>query len=374
MKNEKPVLRQEETETPVTSPPQKKQKDMSGKKKALWTIVFVLIAVASVWAVTEQNKNFTFAQFRSYVAGAALPWMLVAAACMLGFIFFEGLALAWICRAFHDRCRLKNGLFYSASDIYFSAITPSATGGQPVCAYFMIRDGIPTAIVTVALLANLLMYTLSILAIGLLVFLLRPGIFLSFGTPSKVLIIIGCVMQIGLAFFFTVLLKAEKLVHAIGKGLICLLSKLHLIRHKERKLERLTALIEEYKNFSERLAGHRKMMVAVFFCNLFQRVSQIAVTVAVFLATGGDPSKALDVFAMQSYVVLGSNSMPVPGAMGVSDYLMLDAFGTVMSEESAVHLELLSRTVSFYSCIVICGVASLVYYIYLKRKQRRNQI
>ena len=57
---------------------------------------------------------------------------------------------------------LVRGVLYSAADIYFSAITPSATGGQPASALLMVGDGIPTAVTTVVLLLNLAMYNLSI--------------------------------------------------------------------------------------------------------------------------------------------------------------------------------------------------------------------
>ena len=89
---------------------------------------------------------------------------------MLGFILFEGFALVVLRRAFGYRRGVWSGYIYSASDIYFSAITPSATGGQPASAYFMIKDGVPGMVVTVTLVANLFMYTLSIIAIGFVCF------------------------------------------------------------------------------------------------------------------------------------------------------------------------------------------------------------
>ena len=50
--------------------------------------------------------------------------------------------------------------------------------------------------------------------------------------------------------------------------------------------------------------------------------------------------------------------------------MLMDGFGQMMAQESAVNLELLSRSISFYSCILICGAAVLVKYLMQKvRKQ-----
>ena len=90
----------------------------------------------------------------------------------------------------------------------------------------------------------------------------------------------------------------------------------------------------------------------------------------VFLAAGGSLARGPFLWAMQSYVTIGSNCIPVPGAMGVSDYLMLDAFETIMSPDQAANLELLSRSLSFYLCVILCGIFTLAAYLIQKRKER----
>ena len=73
------------------------------------------------------------------------------------------------------------------------------------------------------------------------------------------------------------------------------------------------------------------------------------------MALGGGALPAYDVWVLQSFILMGANYLPVPGGMGVTDYLMLDGFASFLSADAAVHLELLSRSFSFYSCILLCG-------------------
>ena len=169
----------------------KRSGGLSGRKGALWTLAFVVIAAASIWAITTQVRGFSPASFMESLRGASVFWLLLGAVCMLAHIFLEGRALLVICRGFGYARRGGDGFAYASADIYFSAITPSATGGQPASAFFMMRDGIPGSVSTVALLVNLTMYTLSIVVIGLFCFIARPGIFLNFSPFARVMIALG---------------------------------------------------------------------------------------------------------------------------------------------------------------------------------------
>ena len=354
--------------------PVTEQTQMSQKKTWLWSILFIAIALISILAVVLQSKDFSLSQFVSFIKTASVPWLLAAFASMICFILFEGMALLSICRYFGYRQKLKNGFIYSASDIYFSAITPSATGGQPASAFFMVKDGIPGMVVTVSLLLNLVMYTLSIISIGLICFIFHWDVFSQFDTLSKLLIILGVFMQLCMAAFFILLLTKDLLLHRICRATLTLLCKMHILKRGPEKQVKLDRAMENYRQYIHMLKEHRKgkkrMMVRVFLCNLVQRAAQIAVTMFTFLATGGEIGQAFSLWTLQGYVVLGSNSIPIPGAMGVSDYIMLDGFRSIMSESAAVNLELLSRSFSFYICILICGLTTLISYQLLKKRRK----
>ena len=74
---------------------------------------------------------------------------------------------------------------------------------------------------------------------------------------------------------------------------------------------------------------------------------------------------------MQSFAVIGSNCVPIPGAMGVADYLMLDGFEAFLPPDLVVSMELLSRSISFYACVLLCGLWVFAT-VFRKRKGRRK--
>lgn len=343
------------------------------RKNIVWTLIFVLIAAASIWAVISQNKSFSLAQYWLFLRQCQPGWIVAAFFSMLIFIWFTAEAIRLLLRAFGAPRSPLQGLSYAAADLYFSAITPSATGGQPAAALFMMRDGVSGVTATVILLANLAMYTMSIVLIGLFCLILRPGTFLRFSGFSRILILIGAVVQISLATFYCILLWNEKLLHNIVNGLLKLILKIKWIKNKDALEQRALEALQRYAKSAELIRGKRSVLWKDLLMNLVLRTAQICVTMFCYLAQGGQGSAAFDLFALQSNVVVGSTFIPIPGAMGVTDYLMLDGFQSLMTKQAASNLELLSRATSFYVCVFICGAIVLLRTVQLRVKSKKQQ-
>lgn len=333
----------------------------------------MIIAIISIWAVISQAHHFSMENFASYIANANPLWLVVAVLLMLSFIFFEGLALKIILKAFGHRRKTGSCMVYSAADIYFSSVTPSATGGQPASAFFMVMDGVPAAVVTLALLVNLILYTVSIMIVGILALLIRPSIFIHFNMFSKVLIVIGYVILALLAIGLVLLIRYEVILHKICSSLINLLHRIHLLRRLDHWQSKLDRIIADYKRSAGMLEGHKWDIAKAFFANFLQRFAQICVPAAVALAKGHQFDRALSVWVTQVFVTIGSTCVPIPGAQGISDYLLLDGLGEMVGNDLSIHLDLLSRSISFYSCLLISlGIVAFGYIRRIRRKTKKQ--
>lgn len=330
-------------------------------KKLLWIALFVLLVIITIYIIIKQNDTFTFKEFIAFIKNSSLKWVLLAFAGMFGFVLFEGLAIRVLCHAFGYKIRFTRSIGYASSDICFSAITPSATGGQPAAAYLMMKDKIPGATTTIILLVNLTLYTISIIIIGVICFLTKPELLIHFTPFSKILIFIGFLFQFVLISIFILLVYKEKIVIKIASGGIKVLTKLHLMRNGVKKQEHLIQVEKQYKECAAAIKNHKKALLTALIFNILQRVSQLMISVCVFMATGGILSKMWDIFITQGYVVLGSHSVPIPGSVGVADYLFFDGFDLFINDPT--NLELFSRGISFYCCIIICAIINLAIYI-----------
>ena len=339
-------------------------------RKALWSVLSPVLAILTVWALLRQSRTVSMTDILHTAAAANRGWFLSAAASAFLFILFEGAALCSIVRAIGHGRRPKDGLLYAAADVYFSAITPSATGGQPASAYFMLRDGIPEGVVTAALIFNLMMYTLSGMMLAVFGLILRPGAFDGFGTPSRWLIGLGGLAQMALLVFFWLILKKGHMVFSRLERLLGFLGRKGVLHRPEKYAKKLQKATADYGECARLFAENGRLLLKALGWNIAQRTSQMIVPALLYVSMGGGASNAVMLFSRQCLITVGYSLVPIPGAMGVADYLMLDGFSGLMGYQDAFALEMLSRGITFYICVAVSGLITLGGYL-LKRYRRR---
>ncbi len=338
----------------------------SVKNNLPWILLLAVISAITVKVVTSCSKGFSWHRFEHFLDRADALWMALAVLCAFGFVYFEGLGLRCTCRFLGHPFSTGNGIIFSATDIFFSAITPSATGGQPAALIFMMRYNIPAAVSAIALLLNLVMYTVSILLISAVCCAAYPGMLMKMSIAPKLFIAFGVVIQAIFIFVFILCILNDAIILGICRWGLRLLCRLRIVKDYDRQYEKLLDMIKQYKECGVLLRRETGLLIKVFLCNMAQRLSVILVSVCVFLAVGGAPAAAFKAFSVQAFAILGSNAVPVPGAVGVADYILLSGFDQLVPDP--VSIELLSRGISFYATIVGCGILMLAVLVIRKIK------
>ncbi len=138
-------------------------------------------------------------------------------------------------------------------------------------------------------------------------------------------------------------------------------------------MKRMAKIREASARCSAIISGRKRILFGAFFWNLVQRACQMTVPMLVYAALGGQAGKMLVVYAKQCLVTIGYNFIPVPGGMGISDYLMVDGFSCTMGEQMAYNVELISRGLMFYICVAASGVLTLIGYFWGEQtKEKQN--
>lgn len=342
------------------------------KKRLVWAFLSLVIALLTIWAVVSLSGSFSWELFSSYINNSNPIWLTASVLSMFGFIFFEGMAVRSITRSLGYKRNLLQNTTYGAADVYFSAITPSASGGQPASAYFMIKDGIPPSVVTVSLLFNLIMYNLALLIIGVTCLFVRFDMFLSFKPLSRFLILAGIAMLSVFAGMFFLLLRKEQILYRICDRLLYIPEKLRIVRHGDKLRAKMKITMEEYKVSARVVTGRPQLMAEALLWNILQRLAQFAVSGLVFLAAGKGLISAIEVTVNQCFVSMGSNTVPIPGSMGVADYIMIDGFEGIIGSAEATSMELLCRGLTFYICVLTGLVIVIIGYINRRIRDKRR--
>lgn len=336
--------------------------------------VALLIAGLTVHTVLRQSKALSVRKLFGALGSASPLWLSLTFLCMLGFIVWEGLSFYSILRRLGHARGFLHCLLYSSGDQFFSAITPSATGGQPASALFMSAHGIPGAVVAFALLLNLILYTLATLLLGAVCLVLRPDLLLRLNSPSRALIVFGMIALSGLCVLFWVLLKKGDIFRRCGARLLRFLHALHLIRDIGLWEGKLSDTVVEYRKCADVVSNNPGLLRGAFLCNLCQRLAQTGITLTLHCALGGIlGARGLDLWAVQVFSLIGSYCVPIPGGMGAVDYLMLDGFRLLFQGDYVYELQTLSRGISFYLCTLLSGVITLVGHTALRLSQKEKK-
>ncbi len=337
--------------------------NMKKNKQILWALVAFLLALLSVGAVLSQSRELTISDLVSTLKGYEPFWVILAIVCGIGYIAMEACALWYLLRSCGFPRSYFQTLEYASADIYCAAITPSATGGQPVCAWFMKRDGIPMGYITAVLAMYLIMHTFATLTIGFICLFASPGAFLDTSILSKFLIILGYLTVTALGILFLFLLRGQDRIFRVGCRIIDWLVKKRLVKRPDYWKKKLKGTLDDYSAGINMMHGKYRVLLLTFLFNLLQRASQTVVSTLMYLAGGGAVRQAGRIFATQIFTSIGSMCLPVPGGMGVSDYLLYDGLRALMDKEAALKLELLSRTTSFYLCVAVSLLIVIIGYI-----------
>lgn len=346
--------------------------DKKVSNNRIWIAVSFVLAILTIHLVLKQSKTVSFKDITRYVTMIDKTYLILAIISSALFVLFEAVAIGSILRKIGYEKSKSKCLLYSTSDIYFSAVTPSATGGQPASAFFMVRDGIPVGVATVTLILNLMMYTFSILFLGLIALIIDPGVLHDFGNFSRILISVAAVFLLLLVLIFYALLKKEEIVFGPIYKFIHFLHRKRIVKDIDTRIAHLEKTKNDYKECSEIVSSRKGILMSAFIWNLLQRAFQMAVPMLIFAGLGGPKSRMTSIFAKQCLITIGFNFVPIPGGMGISDYLMVDGFNRIMGRHMAFVVEMISRGMTFYICVLLSGIITLIGYYAGKRRKNET--
>ena len=350
-------------------------------RKQVLNIATLAVLIGFTFFVIFNNKDgFSLNSLVDFVSDIHFPFLIGAFLCMFMNIGFKGLSIAALSRALGYRRSLPRNYAYASADIYFSAITPSATGGQPASAFYMVKDDIPISHTTAILSVNLFMYTASLIVLALITFILRPSLFFNLESwVVKVCIIIGLLVQLLLLSLYLMIMISEKMVVKLATWLVNFLALLHIVKHKREYLGRINSSVHRFKESASLLGHNKKALAAAFFLNFAERIAYISIGVLVFYGAmynipelAGTKVDVLDVYALQAYCWFGAYCVPLPGAVGASEAIFTSVFSMIISSHVLLGATMVTtRGINFYLMMIFAGIVTLIHHFRVKYRDHK---
>ena len=326
---------------------------MSGKKHAL-SLAFLLLLI--VFTFTVLLKDIGIKGLCLAIGHAQPGYLVLGLSLMLVFFFCEGEAIRMIVKSLGHPVKHWQGFVYACVDFYFSAITPSSSGGQPVCLYYMSKDHVPVAASGLAMLLQTVVYKLVLIGLGIWVLIMESEWFKSGNWGVQLLFWGGFVINLIVIATCLLAMFSKRVIQKLALWVIRIGAKIRLVKDPEGTTEKLFHSLEEYAQGAVYIRTHYLMVLRVFAVTVVQRLAMFSIAYWVYLAMGLGEYGLFDMIALQTLIAMSIDSLPLPGGMGASEGVFSMLYYNVYGPDLLVPGLVVTRGINYYLGLIISSI------------------
>lgn len=346
------------------------------KKILKYALNIGLILVITLFTLNLIFKEQELPEIISDLKLADPRWIALGAAAAIFFVAGESSIIHYMLRVLEQKTSFLRCLKYSFIGFFFSYITPSSTGGQPMQMYHMKKDKIKIGYSTLIMLLITIAYksVLVLLALGFLIF--NFDTVALYAGDMKWLIVLG--FALNLSFIILLLLVFIKPIwaRALGIKVVELLTKLHIMkrRNKEKYTEKLIRICDTYAMGADYIKKNLSVVFNVFLMTAVQRICLFSITWIIYRAYGMNETRYIDILTIQIMIAVAVEMLPLPGAAGITEGCFLLAFTEIFTMERVKPALLISRGLNFYLILIIGAVVTFAAHIInIKRDKKQTE-
>lgn len=327
-------------------------------KKKLWGLLYIAITLGIVMVVVVKNTDFN--ELANALKQANWWWLLGGLACMLVYFAFEGIPVYLVYKNHGYKISLVQAIKVGVIGLYYSGITPSSTGGQPMQVIYLTKLNLPLGLSSFVSVLKLIFFQSTMTGTCILGYIIVMQYANSVSTYVIVFLLIGVVINALLLIGVGLLLKKPIILSKILRFVMKIVAKFigkKAVALRQKGREAIDNFYESY-NMSRK---NSKDKLAVFVCSLIQTIAYLSVTFFVFKASGLSFTKGIpgltgaafiDIFFVQALVFCAVSFFPLPGAAGAQELGFAGFFSPIFGDTLTLPAMLVWRTLTSYLVIL----------------------
>ena len=338
---------------------------MKSRKKIIFNGVFLAVVFAlTIYGVFHGED---LSSMMDAIHRADKRWLIPGIALVAFFIWGESIIIWYMMRSSGIQLKKRTCFLFSSVGFFFSGITPSASGGQPMQIYYMKKEKISIPVSTVILMIVTITYKLVLVVIGIGIAIFGRGFLHKYLEGILPVFYLGLALNIFCVTFMTILVFHPLLAKAIMVKGMKLLERLHLVKKKDGRLKKLEDSMDTYRNTAAYLKNNPFVIVKVIGITFIQRMALFAVTWFVYQAFGLHGTGFWEILFLQAVISVSVDMLPLPGGMGISETLFLNIFSPVFGGLLLPGM-VLSRGLGYYGELLISAAFTVVAQLTIGKK------
>lgn len=309
-----------------------------------------------------------------------ITWLLV-----LGLVVFDlniitdAVVTLIYLRSQYPRVRFIDALKISCVGVFFSAVTPSSTGGQPMQLYLMSKMKISVGFGSACMTQKFIVYQFVTMAFSIFAIIARFGLFSSAfqGFWASAFIVLGFLVQLGLTAVLLIVCFSERLTNKL-LGFITLILRKLKVKNVDKKISKLNREFRQFLDSNRMLAQNKKRMAVIYGLVFVQVLFILSVPYFIYLAFDIPQTAAVlglpvgsyfDFICIQSFVLFTSNLIPLPGASGGAEAAFALYYGGFFMTKTKPAI-VAWRFITYYGAIIL--TAPFSYYTKGHKNKENN--
>ena len=171
---------------------------MKKKNYIISISLFLILVFATYFFIL---KDYNFADIIKTIKTCNINWIMLSFLSLILYLFFECLFLKRILSYIGHKINYYQAFGYVITEKYFSAITPSSMGGQPMQMVEMKKDHIGYQKTSIIVLLNTAIYKTALILLATISFLLYPKLLFTNNTFFNWVVILGYITTVLLIIF-----------------------------------------------------------------------------------------------------------------------------------------------------------------------------
>lgn len=288
-------------------------------------------------------------------------WLIFALLCMIFYWYFEAIILHIITKSLHPGQKFRSTVNVTMIGQLFNCLTPFASGGQPMQAYYLVKDGVPLKVATTSLLAKFMVFQIDLILYTTVVLVFKIGFFVNKVSGFAYLAIIGYTVNLLVIGFFFALVYFRKPTVKIIRFFTKILSKIKIVKNPEKFYDRIEDEVKQFYSTFVTVAQKRGLLLKSILLSTVQITFILLIPYAIFNGFGlsAPDSDAFTMIAAGAFVSMVSSFMPLPGASGAAEGSYVIFFSLFFPSGVLGVSTLIWRFITYYLSIFIGSIFTI---------------
>lgn len=325
------------------------KKKISGKTIFNVSVILISLVMLGYFCLSENGLVELSKNFKNLDKG----WLIMALLNQALNIAIDAYMTYILVKSSVPSFKFHNALKTSMVGQFFSAVTPFATGGQPMQVYCMSKYGVEPGKGVSALTQKFVVYQSTLVAYSAAALLLKQDFFDdALSGVMWTFAVFGFLSQAFVILMLLLFSFSRRLTNAILGFAKNLLTRFHRQKLYD-KLGGFERQLESFHDCNKELYKNRRLVVTAYVCTAVQLTAIFIVPYCVYRSFNLSGAPVSDMICSQAFVTMATCFIPLPGAAGASEISFLGFFSMYFTPETLKSGVLVWRIITYY-LVILC--------------------